>query len=303
MPYISGQELFQWYQTVSQQAEHYDISPLEIQMLITELTDIDVLEYKLRSYQQKPQINSQVTIDQLNDLWEKRTGDRTPIQYLLGKCYWRDFCFQVTPDVLIPRPETELIIDLVENIIHRQSKLQQGNLLDLGTGSGAIAIALAKLLGENTPHQVFAVDRSEDALKIAQQNASKYNVNSQIVFAHGSWFEPIKGASNRHSFSVIVSNPPYIPSDVVTQLQPEVVNHEPKMALDGGADGLDDIRQIISQSVDFLKPEGFVILEMMSGQGEQVKQLFMENGHYDRIEIHYDFANHDRFVSAQKIKG
>lgn len=295
MNIISGHDLYHWYLKSAQSAQENKIDLLEIAIILTELTELDSLTLKLKSYQHQTQIQSQVSLEELNDLWQLRISQRCPIQYLLGRCHWRDFCLKVTPDVLIPRPETELMIDIAEDIASKVPSLRQGKFLDLGTGSGAIAIGLASIFPEA---QIYAVDKSKSALVIAQENARRYNLEARIHFAHGSWFEPVQEQKN--SFAMIVSNPPYIPSEIVNQLQPEVVNHEPRMALDGGVDGLKDIRYLIASAVDYLIPGGFILLEIMAGQGEQVQQLFATNGNYLNIKIHHDLANLDRFVVAQR---
>jgi release factor glutamine methyltransferase len=296
MKSISGKNLFNWYQQSIQSAKNNNISILEIELLLTELTELNNLNLKLKTYQNQDKITSQVSLDELKFLWQQRIEKRCPIQYLIGECYWRDFRFKVTNDVLIPRPETELIIDLALDIVHQHPLLSQGNLLDLGTGSGAIAIALATTFPQSS---IYGVDKSKSALLIAQENAHRYNLQSRIKFINGSWFSPF--TPHQHPFSLIISNPPYIPSATVLSLQPEVLNHEPKIALDGGEDGLNDIRHLIDTAPSFLINGGFILLEIMAGQSLDVAHLFQTNSHYSHINIHYDLANFDRFVSAQKI--
>ena len=294
MNIISGQKLLKWYQKAQQEANKAKINLIEIELLITELTQLDSLTLKLKTYQNKTQINSKVSLKELEKIWQLRREKRCPIQYLIGECHWRNFRLKVTPDVLIPRPETELIIDLAQEIAQENPHFLQGKLLDLGTGSGAIALGLAEIFPEA---QIYAIDRSEKALEIAQENALKHDLQTRINFSHGSWFDPVK--EQKKSFSMIISNPPYIPSELILQLQPEVVNHEPKIALDGGQDGLDDIRHLIKSAPDYLIEGGFMLLEIMAGQGEQVKQLFEDNGNYINVNIHLDLAGCDRFVVTQ----
>ena len=294
MNMILGEDLYNWYIKSAKEAREHNINLLEIEILLTELTELDSLTLKLKNYQNQQKINSKVSLAELNNLWQLRTQKRCPIQYLLGECYWRNFRLQVTADVLIPRPETELIIDIAQEIAQTYPNLSEGDFLDLGTGSGAIALGLASIF----PHgQIYAIDKSKQALTVAQENALRYNLTSRITFCHGSWFEPVQDKKN--SFAMIVSNPPYIPSELVLQLQSEVVNHEPIMALDGGKDGLNDIRYLINCAPDYLSEQGFILLEIMAGQGEEVKQLFRANSNYMNINIHYDLANLDRFVVAQ----
>ncbi|NCS84629.1 MAG: peptide chain release factor N(5)-glutamine methyltransferase, partial [Cyanobacteria bacterium] len=252
------------------------------------------LDLRLNSSSQKIHINSKISLTELQNLWYLRVKKRCPIQYLIGECHWRNFTLKVTPDVLIPRPETELIIDLALQLTLKYPPLQLANWLDLGTGSGAIAIGLADVLPLAT---IYAVDKSEKALKIAQENSLNLGYKSRIKFYHGSWFNPINELKN--SLSVIISNPPYIPSKMVLELQPEVVNYEPKIALDGGEDGLNEIRYLIKNAPNFLITNGFLLLEIMAEQDDIVKDLLTKNGSYTNINTYKDLEGIDRFVMAQ----
>lgn len=285
-----------WYDRQLIAAKQYDVPKYELEWLIIHLTCLDKLDLRLRSPNVIDKINSEV-LTKLDYLWQKRLSDRLPVQYLTGSLIWRDLDLKVTPDVLIPRPETELIIDMIiENC--QDSIYQNGIWVDLGTGSGAIAIALAKNFPEAKIH---AVDYSEAALEIAQINAdiNTNTSNHKIQFHHGKWFEPLAKLSLQNHLAGIVSNPPYIPSLEVLNLQPEVKNHEPLLALDGGADGLDDIRELINTAPQYLVPNGFWIIEMMAGQAETVRSLLLKNGNYTNIKVHQDYAGGDRFISAQ----
>ncbi|AFZ53933.1 peptide chain release factor N(5)-glutamine methyltransferase [Cyanobacterium aponinum] len=288
---ITGKDLFNWYQSAKRDCLNNNINISELNLFIIELTSLNKLNLQLNNYQNQESINSKFSLDKLEKIWNLRITKRCPIQYLIGECHWRNFTLKVTPDVLIPRPETELIIDLASEITFNYSYLKTGNFLDLGTGSGAIALGLAEAFPNS---YIYAVDKSESALKIAQENALKYGFESRVKFCHGSWFDPINDLKN--SFSLIVSNPPYIPSQMVLELEPEVVNHEPKIALDGGEDGLKDIRYLIENSPNFLVKDGFLILEIMAGQGKIVENLLKENGSYKNIKIEYDLAGLDRFA-------
>ncbi|WP_324282227.1 peptide chain release factor N(5)-glutamine methyltransferase [Cyanobacterium aponinum UTEX 3221] len=288
---ITGKDLFNWYQSAKRDCLNNKINISELNLFIIELTSLNKLNLQLNNYQNQESINSKFSLDKLEKIWNLRITKRCPIQYLIGECHWRNFTLKVTPDVLIPRPETELIIDLASEITFNYSHLKTGNFLDLGTGSGAIALGLAEAFPNS---YIYAVDKSKSALKIAQENALKYGFESRVKFCHGSWFDPINDLKN--SFSLIVSNPPYIPSQMVLELEPEVVNHEPKIALDGGEDGLKDIRYLIENSPNFLVKDGFLILEIMAGQGKIVENLLKENGSYKNIKIEYDLAGLDRFA-------
>ncbi|MBL1209642.1 peptide chain release factor N(5)-glutamine methyltransferase [Geminocystis sp. GBBB08] len=293
--YISGKELFNWYQNAKKQTAIFNIPLFELDYLIIELTSLTSLDLRINHYQNKDNIYCKISLKELQNLWHLRVEKRCPIQYLIGKCHWRNFTLKVTSDVLIPRPETELIIDLSLQLTQEYSSLSSGNWLDLGTGSGAIAISLADNFPEAT---IYAVDKCKKALKIAKENALNLGFSERINFYHGSWFEPINQLKN--AFTVIISNPPYIPSKLVLELQPEVVNHEPKIALDGGEDGLNDLRYLIKNAHNFLKDNGFLLLEIMAGQEKIVTDLFKKNGTYTNINIYQDLANLDRFIMAQK---
>jgi release factor glutamine methyltransferase len=203
---------------------------------------------------------------------------------------------QVSPAVLIPRPETEILIDLVvaasEQIV-RSSYPQQW--ADLGTGSGAIAIGLARALPNAIIH---AVDTSPAALAVARQNVQAQRLSARIHLYQGSWLTPLVALKGQ--LTGIVSNPPYIPTEIIADLQPEVVGHEPHLALDGGTDGLGCLREIIATAPDYLTPSGILLLEMMQGQSEAVKQLLETNGAYTHIQIHPDLSGIQRFASAQR---
>jgi release factor glutamine methyltransferase len=198
---------------------------------------------------------------------------------------------------LIPRPETESLIDLAVVAAKKAfvTQLEQGHWADLGTGSGAIAIGLADAFPKVTIH---AVDRSSEALAIAQTNAQKLGFANQIQFYQGSWWEPLSALKGK--ISGMVANPPYIPSSLIPQLQPEVAKHEPHLALDGGTDGLDCIRHLIAASPAYLRPGGVWIIEMMAGQAQIVAKLLHNQGSYCKIEIHADLAGIERFALAYR---
>jgi len=287
---------WEWYDRQLLATKQYDVPRYELEWLILRLTCLDKLDLRLRSPNVIEKIDAEL-LTKLDQLWQKRLSDRLPIQYLAGSLTWLNFDLQVTPDVLIPRPETELIIDIIaENC--QDHIYQHGIWADLGTGSGAIAIALAQHFRKAT---IYGIDYSQAALEIAQINAE---ANSQdhthkIQFRHGKWFEPLAELNLQNQLVGVVSNPPYIPSHEIFNLQPEVKNHEPHLALDGGEDGLDDIRELVNTAPQYLVSQGFWIIEMMAGQAETVRSLLLANGNYQNIQIHQDYAVINRFISAQ----
>lgn len=289
----SGLDLWQWRQWAQAQALATEVTGAEVDWLLQELTPLDRLSLRLESFKTKTEIPLKLALPDLTVLWQKRLQQKVPIQYLAGSTPWRQFSLNVTPAVLIPRPETELLIDLAIDAKQNIPGLEQGHWADLGTGSGAIAIGLADALPQAHLH---AVDQSEAALAIAQQNAQNLGLDHCIQFYAGSWFEPL--AHLKGSLSGMVSNPPYIPTDMITTLQPEVTWHEPHAALDGGPDGLDCIRQLVATAPSYLKSGGVWLIEMMVGQSETVADLLEAQGSYRNIQIHSDLAGMARFASA-----
>lgn len=193
-----------------------------------------------------------------------RRGKREPLQHILGSQEFDGLSFLVTPAVLIPRHDTETLLEqALQHAPHPRS------ILDIGTGSGCIAIALARRLPEA---QVTAVDLSVEALALAQRNAELHG--AAVEFLQGSFFEPVAG----RRFDLIVSNPPYITSADLLALQPEVRDHEPILALDGGPDGLTAYRAIVSQAAAHLEPNGWLLLEVGAGQAADVAALLAQTG-------------------------
>jgi release factor glutamine methyltransferase len=239
----------------------------------------------------------------LNDSDEKifresltRRAKGEPVAYITGHKEFWSLDFVVTPDVLIPRPETELVVELaLEGAIMAATKAPL-KILDIGTGSGVIAIALAK---ELPAAEIWAVDVSAAALNIAEVNARRHGVAERVKFLDGDLFDPITELG--HRFDVIVSNPPYILSKEIANLGREVRDWEPKMALDGGPDGLDCYRQIIGGAHTYLVPEGRILLEIGEDQGTAVAGLFVGVGGFEKATIYQDYAGKDRVIGAPKM--
>ncbi|PSF37448.1 peptide chain release factor N(5)-glutamine methyltransferase [Aphanothece hegewaldii CCALA 016] len=307
----SGKDLSLWREQAKQQAIAASISVKEVDWLLIEVTDLDSLALRLESFKQRSQIFLKYDLDQLTQLWRKRTQNRIPLQYLIGQTHWRSYLLNVSPAVLIPRPETELIIDNALKAVQNSSlDLSTGIWVDLGTGSGAIAIALAESL---TKAKIYATDTSSEAIAIAQENINRLGFAERIQLLQGSWWTPLEafkgeglspppacGACTPRQISGMISNPPYIPSQIIPTLQPEVAAYEPKIALDGGEDGLDAIRYLVQSAPDYLHSGGIWLIEMMAGQGEQVMRLLEEQGNYCNIQIINDLAGFDRFVLAYR---
>lgn len=221
----------------------------------------------------------------------ERLKNHEPIQYILNHQEFMGFDFFVNSDVLIPQPDTE---NLVEEIISIASKIKKEKseirILDLCTGSGAIAVSLAKILGNKA--LVYASDISEKALKIAEENSMKNSAN--VLFFKSNIFEEI---SELYKFDIIVSNPPYIETEIIETLSEEV-KKEPIIALDGGKDGLDFYKKIIKESKKYLNSEGYLAFEIGYNQRVSLEKLFKEN-EYKNIYSKKDLSGNDRVVVAQ----
>ncbi len=294
--FVSGLELWQWVNQAKAMAIASDIPNSELDWLLQELAGLDKLALRLESFKDLPKIELKLPLSELAQLWERRLQERVPVQYLTGVAHWRNFSLKVTPAVLIPRPETELLIDLAVDAVKSYGVNPKSDWVDLGTGSGAIALGLAEALTNATIH---AVDCSAAALAVAQINADNLGFGSRTNFYQGLWWEPLKFLKGR--VSGMVSNPPYIPSSTVLTLQPEVLKHEPHLALDGGFDGLDCIRHLVETAPDYLESGGVWLVEMMAGQETAVADMLQSHGSYDRVQIFSDLAGIDRFALAYRL--
>ena len=224
----------------------------------------------------------------LESVWDDHLLKSCPIQYLCGITFWRDLKLKVTNKVLIPRPETELIVDIVFNIFRNKS--EKLYFAELGTGSGAISIALALAYPFSNG---VATDIDQDALEIASKNYINSSQQSNLKFYCGNWWSPLE--SFKGKLDLAISNPPYIPRDTYEKLPKEVKNFEPKIALLGGDDGLKHIREIILKAPLFLKEKGWLILENHFDQSEKVKQLLIKSK-FTSIEIVKDLSGIGRFT-------
>ena len=294
---ISVKELSLWRDRAIQAAIAASISPAEVDWLLQEVTGLDALALRLGSYKQPENIQLEKPLSVLTQLWQQRLQKRVPVQYLVGTTPWRHFSLKVSPEVLIPRPETELIVDLAVDAAKQNPliDIHLGHWVDLGTGSGAIALGLAEVLTEIPIH---AVDKSEAALTIARENAENLGFTQRIKFYRGSWWEPLEHLKGK--VRAMVSNPPYIPTVELSQLQPEVNRYEPHLALDGGTDGFESIRHLIETSPQYLHSGAIWLIEMMAGQAPTVEKMLEANGSYRDVKIISDLAGIDRFALAYR---
>lgn len=221
---------------------------------------------------------------------------REPLQYLLGT---QEFCgleFSVTPAVLIPRPETEL---LIRHVVAYAQAVSGATIVDVGTGSGCVAITLAVHL---KGRRVIAVDRSPQALAVAQRNAMRHAVCDRIEWLEGDLLAPLSERTAAHSVHVIVSNPPYISETDWAGLEPEVRVFEPRMALIGGAQGTEFHERLLRESRELLVPGGLLAMEIGAGQAAAVRRLAEQIGGYAALEVIDDAAGLERVVMARRLK-
>lgn len=226
----------------------------------------------------------------------KRRISGEPIQYILGKTEFMGLEFKVTPDVFIPRPETEALVETAINLVKSlKFNVKNLNILDIGTGSGCIAISLAKLLPNAT---ITATDISQKAIEIAQYNATLNNVAKKIGLIKSDLFTSQELRVMR--YDIIVSNPPYVATSEIETLQPEI-RRQPRIAIDAGKDGLDFYRSIIEDSPVYLKENGFLIIEMGFNQKNLIKNIFQDGlKKYKIIDIIKDYSNIDRVIVAKR---
>ena len=219
----------------------------------------------------------------------ERRARREPVSHILGrKGFWK-IMLSVTPDVLTPRPDTESLLDVV---LPAYPEGMRFSVLDLGVGSGAILLAI---LAERPAARGLGVDTSEEALAVARENAANLDLNDRAAFLRGDWTAGL----GDDSFDVVVSNPPYIPTAHIETLDPEVRDHEPRLALDGGEDGLDAYRLLAPEILRVLKPGGLLAVEIGHDQSAAVEALFRAAG-AAQVRTVKDLALRDRVVTGFK---
>jgi release factor glutamine methyltransferase len=242
-------------------------------------------------YLNKDRILASDEIEKFNQYIEEKISGK-PVQYIIGTVEFFGLEFKVDERVLIPRPETET---LVEVVIEQLTNKENPKIVDIGTGSGAIAISLAANL--KNPF-IFATDVSQDALQVAKENAIKNKVENKIEFLCANLFEPLKNKNLEGKIDCVVSNPPYVSREELETLPKEIKEYEPIVALQSEKDGLFFHKEIIENSLDFLKKGGLLALETAYDQAEKVADLIRQSGNYNDIRIIKDLGGIDRVVKA-----
>jgi len=239
----------------------------------------------------------QVSDEQFGRLkdWVERRGHREPLYYIFGECEFWSMPFKVAPAVLIPRSETELLVEGGVGFI-RSREVEKPLVLDLCTGSGCVAVSVAK---ELPGAGVYGSDISREAVAIARENALA-NGQERVEFFTGDLFAAVSDLM-KGRFDLIVSNPPYIPAGDIAGLQREVADYEPRAALDGGSDGLDIINRIVAEAPAYLRTGGLLALEVGFGQAGPASALLRDNGLFTQVNIRKDYSGIERIVSANRI--
>ena len=227
----------------------------------------------------------------------KRAGEQEPIAYLTGKAPFFNLEFEVTRDVLIPRPDTETLVENVLQFVRHQGGFESPRVLDLCTGSGCVAAAIAYHLKTAV---VTATDISPPAVEVARKNVERLGLAGRVLVEQGDLFEPLEKMVDIQPFNLIVSNPPYIPTAQIETLDRSVKDYEPLSALDGGLDGLVIHRRILNDAPARLLPGGRIYLEIAFDQGEQATQLMSEHPAFEEVQILKDFGGRDRVISARR---
>jgi len=292
------QKLLNWV------TEHFTKKGIDSPRLSAELLLCHVVGLqRIELYTQFDKPVAKQQLDRLHDL-VKRAGQNEPIPYLVGKTEFYSLELNVTQDCMIPRPETELLVERAIEFLRTRTGTQF--LCDLCTGSGCIAVAIAK----NFPDaRIIATDICDAALAVAAGNIEKHQLGDRITLLCGDLFDPIISGldvdklvpDSDRGFDLIVCNPPYVSTAEYEKLDRNVKDYEPKMALFAGVDGLDIYRRIIEKSDQFLKPNAALMLEIGFAQGRDVRQLLEQTDTFAEIKIEKDPHNNDRIVIAKKI--
>jgi release factor glutamine methyltransferase len=265
-----------------------DAPRLSAELLLSHVLGLKRIEL----YTQYNRVVPQEQLVQLRGL-VRRAGEHEPVAYLVGRTEFYSLEVEVTPDCLIPRPETELLVQQSIELLRKRTGPH--DVCDLCTGCGIVAVAIAR----NVPDaKVLATDLSEAALAVAARNVEKHQVQDRIELRHGDLFDPL--VPRLDQFDLIACNPPYVSAAEYETLDRNVRDYEPRLALYAGRDGLDVYRRIVPKVDQFLKPDGVLLLEIGYQQGPAVRELLEGTGAFAPIRIDKDLQGHDRVVTAQR---
>ena len=275
-------------------SSHIKQARLEAELLLAHVLEVRKEDLIIRPDQELTENQE----EKFQELVERRCR-KEPLAYIVGHREFWSLGFKVSPKVLIPRPETEGVVEHLRNLVGAEVDEGAIRVLDVGTGSGILSVVTAL---EFPKARITAVDNSVDALELARENALYHKVTEQIEFVEmdfmRDWILP-----QNNLYDYILSNPPYIPSKELEHLMPDVRDFEPLVALDGGRDGLACYRRIIVNGFAYLKPGGHLIFEVGDDQAGPLRQCFQDHGGLEKIEINQDLSGRDRVVSARRVLG
>ena len=276
-------------------SEYFESSGVDSPRLSAELLLCHVL--KLERIQLYTLYDRVVQAEQLTALRAlvKRGAEQEPVAYLVGRCEFYSMPLKITPDCLIPRPETEHLVERAVDFLRGRPSPQY--VLDLCTGSGCIAAAIAKNVKDV---QVVATDICDNALKVAAENIRRHKLDNKVKLLCGDLFDAIIEGLDETRFDLIVTNPPYVSDLEYEKLDKNVKEYEPKLALYAGLEGLDTYERILEKVDNFLKPDGALMMEIGYAQGPAIQRMLDEAGIFKEIRIEKDFANNDRIAIAKK---
>lgn len=256
-----------------------------------------VLSYpRIKLYTDYERALSEKELAAYRQLVQRAVGDE-PIAYLTGRKPFFNLEFEVTRDVLIPRPDTETLVENILQFFRHEAGMQSPRVLDLCTGSGCIAAAIAHHRKNAT---VVATEISPAAAAVARRNVERLGLNERVSIVEGDLFEPLTSMMDLQPFDVIVSNPPYIPSGQISTLDKSVRDFEPLVALDGGADGLDFHRRILTQAPARMTAGGRIFLEMAFDQGEQLMAIAREHDAFEELRLLKDDGGRERVLTGKR---
>jgi len=264
---------------------HFDNPRKEIEILLQDILECSRVELYLRF--EEPLTNNQRV--KLRG-WVKRRKNREPIQYITGKAGFHNLILEVTQDVLIPRPESERLVEVLVETISKKANI---SILDIGTGSGCLALVLGK---EIPKANITGIDKSSKAIEIAKLNAKKLKIDN-VKFLQLDLFED----SIKEKYDILISNPPYIPQNEIESLMPEVGKFEPLSALTDSADGLTFYHKISEISSTLVKPKGWLFLEVGLGEHPKKAMNLFANEKFKNIELIKDYNGNDRVLKAQFV--
>ena len=289
MPDWTIQKLLNWI-TEYLTDKNIDSPRLSAELLLSHVLEMKRIE--LYMYFDKPVEKEQ--LDVLHNM-VRRAGQSEPIAYLTGKTEFYSIELNITPDCLIPRPETELLVEKAVEFL--RTRIGRQFVCDLCAGCGCITVAIAKNFADA---DIIATDISDAALKIASENIEKHHLKDRIKLFCGDLFDPVVPGLDAAKFDLIVCNPPYVSAPEFEKLDKNVKDYEPRIALFAGVDGLDIYRRIIDKIDTFLKPDAALMLEIGYSQGQAVKELLEQAACFAKVTIEKDFHNNDRIVIAKK---